>query len=198
MIFFQVLGRLIDPSKSAPSLQGGISLGEVLIQFFASYASLVQMSLPVSIRRLLKVNTIDELLNQPSITLLQEHFQRAYHVIALYGDLTCLLNISAAEVRHVIHLSTGLSNAMKGAEQENAHEMQERTGAQVYIRAKRSSVIYQLIVEAKGTELQVDAVEYILQEMTGTASALKVAFMSMCFVKGASQMLFEGRFYMSF
>lgn len=150
------------------------------------------MPLPSTISRLLKIDKVHELFNQTSFTLLQEHFQRAYHLIALYGDLASLLSVSSAEVRHVIHLSTGLSNAMRGAEHENARELTERTGALVKIRVKGSTVTHRLIVEVKGTELQVDAVEHILQEMTQTSSALKVAFMSMCFVKGASIMLFEG------
>ncbi|KAK3698052.1 hypothetical protein QZH41_010823, partial [Actinostola sp. cb2023] len=185
-----VLNRAVDHAQGTPSLRG-TSLGEVLIQFFASHVSIVELRIPHSISKLVKAKTIDELLNPSSLTLLQEHFQRAYHVIVLYGDLDCLLRLSGAEKRHVVHLSTGLSNAMKGAERENARGMQERTGAQVRIRAKGSSVTYRLIVEAKGTEIQIEAVDQILQDMTRTTSALRAAFMSMCFVKGASQILFE-------
>jgi hypothetical protein len=181
-----------DGGENPPTLRG-FSLGEVLIKFFASHTFLDRLQIPKSISRLLNAKCVQDLLKSCSISFLQEQMQRAYHLLAVHGDLETLLNLCATEIRQAIHLSTGLSAAMKGAERENAQEIQQRTGARISIRPKVSSSVYRLIVEARGTEVQVEAVEHLIQDMTRTTSALRAAFMSLCFVKGASQMLFAGK-----
>lgn len=177
--------------ENPPNLQR-FPPGELLIEFFASHTSLESLRIPDSISRLVNAKCVQDLLKSCSLSFLQDQMQRAYHLLAVHGDLETLLNLCQAEVRETIHLSTGLSAAMRGAERENGREIQERTGAKVSIRRKFQSFIYRLIVEARGTELQVEAVEHLIQDMTRTTSAMRAAFMSMCFVKGASQILFEG------
>lgn len=184
--------KLFEKEKTAPITLGDQQIGEILLTLFQDYNATLDMEMPETFAYLLGVRKLAELLDPEHLRLLKEHMQRAFHLLALYGDAEVLLTISASEIDRVIFLSEALSYTMAGSERHNAFELSKKTGARVTIRPSLPGSGFGLVLQAIGTESAVAAVERALNAMATQALRNKAAVMSMCFVKEAKHMLFEG------
>lgn len=171
---------------------GDEQIGEILLTFFQAYNSALEMDIPQPFASLLGVTKLAELLDAEHLRLLKEHMQRAFHLLALYGDVEVLLTVSASEIDRVIFLSEALSYTMAGSERHNAFELSKKTGARVTVRPSLPGSGFGLVLQAIGTESAVASVERALNAMATQALRNKAAIMSVCFVKEAKHMLMEG------
>lgn len=171
---------------------GDEQIGEILLTFFQAYNSALEMDIPQPFASLLGVTKLAELLDAEHLRLLKEHMQRAFHLLALYGDVEVLLTVSASEIDRVIFLSGALSYTMAGSERHNAFELSKKTGARVTVRPSLPGSGFGLVLQAIGTESAVASVERALNAMATQALRNKAAIMSVCFVKEAKHMLMEG------
>lgn len=171
---------------------GDEQIGEILLTFFQAYNATLDMEIPQSFASLLGVPKLAELLDSEHLRLLKEHMQRAFHLLALYGDVEVLLTVSASEIDRVIFLSEALSYTMAGSERHNAFELSKKTGARVTIRPSLPGSGFGLVLQAIGTESAVASVERALNAMATQALRNKAAIMSVCFVKEAKHMVMEG------
>ena len=167
-------------------------IGEILLTFFQEYNAILDKEIPHTFATLLGVSKLAELLDPDHLRQLQEHMQRAFHFLALYRDAEVLLTVSASEIDRVIFLSETLSYVMAGSERHNASQLSKKTGARITIRPSLPGSAFGLVLQAIGTEFAVAAVERTLSTMATQALRNKAAIMSVCFVKEAKQMLFEG------
>lgn len=184
--------RTSDGDKNVPLTLGDQQIGEILLTFFQAYNTTLDTEIPQAFASLLGVRKLAELLDPEHLRLLKEHMQRAFHLLALYGDAEVLLTISASEIDRVIFLSEALSYTMAGSERHNAFELSKKTGARVTIRPSLPGSGFGLVLQAIGTESAVTSVERALNAMATQALRNKAAVMSVCFVKEAKHMLFEG------
>ena len=187
------------PSVASSRNQGSVlitlgdeQIGEILLTFFQAYNSTLDMEIPQPFASLLGVSRLAELLDAEHLRLLKEHMQRAFHLLALYGDVEVLLTVSASEIDRVIFLSEALSYTMAGSERHNAFELSKKTGARVTIRPSLPGSGFGLVLQAIGTESAVASVERALNGMATQALRNKAAIMSVCFVKEAKHMVMEG------
>lgn len=181
-----------EGETKSPLTLGDQQIGEILLTFFQAYNTTLEMEIPHTFASLLGVRKLAELLDSEHLCLLKEHMQRAFHLLALYGDAEVLLTISASEIDRVIFLSEALSYTMAGSERHNAFELSKKTGARVTIRPSLPGSGFGLVLQAIGTESAVTAVERALNAMATQALRNKAAVMSVCFVKEAKHMIFEG------
>lgn len=181
-----------EKEASVPITLGDEEIGEILLNFFQAYNSTLDTEIPQPFASLLGVAKLAELLDTEHLRLLKEHMQRAFHLLALYGDVEVLLTISASEVDRVIFLSEELSYAMTGSERHNAYELSKKTGARVTIRPSLPGSGFGLVLQAIGTESAVASVERALNAMATQALRNKAAIMSVCFIKEAKLMVVEG------
>lgn len=177
---------------TVPITLGDEQIGEILLTFFQAYNSTLDMEIPQPFASLLGVSRLAELLDAEHLRLLKEHMQRAFHLLALYGDVEVLLTVSASEIDRVIFLSEALSYTMAGSERHNAFELSKKTGARVTIRPSLPGSGFGLVLQAIGTESAVASVERALNGMATQALRNKAAIMSVCFVKEAKHMVMEG------
>lgn len=184
--------------NNLPLTLGDQQVGEILLTFFQAYNTTLDMEVPETFASLLGVRKLAEALDPEHLRLLKEHMQRAFHLLALYGDAEVLLTISASEIDRVIFLSEALSYTMAGSERHNAFELSKKTGARVTIRPSLPGSGFGLVLQAIGTESAVAAVERALNAMATQALRNKAAVMSVCFVKEAKHMLFEGKYLVCF
>ena len=168
-------------------------LGEILMTFFQSNSTSFDREIPDPLASILHVRKVAELLDPEHVVLVKEHMQRAYHYLALYSDVDMMLKVSGSENYSVIFLPPLLSSYIKGLEKSKAQAIAKKTGARsVIIRPRLSKSCSSLILEVKGSYPAIIAVERELERMAAQASRDRVSFMSSCFVKGASVLLFEG------
>ena len=181
-----------ENEASVPITLGDEEIGEILLTFFQAYNSTLEAEIPQPFASLLGVAKLSELLDAEHLRLLKEHMQRAFHLLALYGDVEVLLTISASEIDRVIFLSEELSYAMAGSERHNAYELSKKTGARVTIRPSLPGSGFGLVLQVIGTESAVASVERALNAMATQALRNRAAIMSVCFVKEAKLMVIEG------
>ena len=168
-------------------------LGDILMKFFKAHDSCFETELPDSLANILHARKLAELLDKEHLVLVREHMQRAYQLLALYGDIQIMLTISGSEDYDVIFLSPLLSSFMAGVEKSKAQEIARKTGARSIVilpsfpRSRTAAVL-----EVKGSEPAIRAVERELDKMSSQASRDRVSLMSGCFVEDASLLLFEG------
>ena len=168
-------------------------LGTVLMTFFQTHDSSFEKDLPDTLARILHVRKLTELLDKEHLVLVKEHMQRAYQLLALYGDVQIMLAISGSEDYNVIFLSPLLSTYLAGVEKSKAQEIARKTGAtSIVIRPSFSRSRASTILEVKGSEPAIRAVERELERMSVQASSDRLSLMSNCFVEDASLLLFEG------
>ena len=168
-------------------------LGTVLMTFFQMHDSSFEKDLPDSLARTLHVRKLAELLDKEHLLLVKEHMQRAYQLLALYGDVQIMLAISGSEDYSVIFLSPLLTTYLAGVEKSKAQEIARKSGAtSIVIRPSFSRSRASAILEVKGSEPTIRAVERQLEKMSTQASSDRVSLMSGCFVEDASLLLFEG------
>ena len=179
-------------NDNTPTTLRDQQIGEILLTFFQEYDATLDMEIPHTFASLLGVSKLAELLDPEHLRQLKEHMQRAFHLLALYRDAEVLLTISASEIERVLYLSETLSYAIAGSERYNASQLSKATGARVTIRPSLPGSAVGLVLQAIGTEFAVAAVERALNTMATQALRNKAAIMSVCFVKEAKQMLFEG------
>ena len=168
-------------------------LGDILMKFFKAHDSCFETELPDSLANILHARKLAELLDKEHLVLMREHMQRAYQLLALYGDVQIMLTISGSEDYDVIFLSPLLSSFMAGVEKSKAQEIARKTGARsVVIRPSFPRSRAAAVLEVKGSEPAIRAVERELDKMSSQASRDRVSLMSGCFVEDASVLLFEG------
>ena len=168
-------------------------LGAVLMTFFQTHDSSFEKDLPDSLARTLHVPKLAELLDKEHLLLVKEHMQRAYQLLALYGDVQIMLAISGSEDYNVIFLSPLLTTYLAGIEKSKAQGIARKTGAtSIVIRPSFSRSRASAILEVKGSEPAIRAVERELEKMSTQASSDRVSLMRGCFVEDASLLLFEG------
>ena len=168
-------------------------LGEMLMRFFKAHKSFFEEEVPDPLSRILRARKFADLLDKDHLNLVKEHMRRAYQLLALYGDVQIMLAISGSEDYNVIYLSPLLSSFFAGVEKSKALEITRKTGARsVVIRPKLPRSRNSAIVEVKGSEPTIRAVEVELDRMEKQASRHRVSLMSRCFVEDASVVLYEG------
>ena len=169
------------------------SLGAVLMTFFQTHDSSFEEDLPDTLARTLHVRKLTELLDKEHLVLVKDHMQRAYQLLALYGDVQIMLAICGFEDYNVIFLSPLLTTYLAGVEKSKAQEVARKTGAtSIVIRPSFSRSRASAILEVKGSEPAIRAVERELEKMSVQASSDRVSLISRCFVENASLLLFEG------
>ena len=168
-------------------------VGQLLLNFFQAHDSCFEKELPQSLARLFGVRKLSELLGKDHLVLVKEQMQRAYQLLALFGDAQIMLSISGSEDYNVIFLSPLLSSFIAGVEKSKAQEIARKTGARsVIIRPNVPRSRSSAVLEVKGSEPAIRAVERELEEMSTMASRDRISLMSGCFVEDASLLLFEG------
>ena len=168
-------------------------VGQLLVNFFQSHDSCFERELPQSLARLFRARKLSKLLGKDHLVLLKEQMQRAYQLLALFGDAQIMLTISGSEDYNVIFLSPLLSSFIAGVEKSKAQEIARKTGARsVIIRPNFPRSCSSAVLEVKGSEPAIRAVERELEEMSKIASRDRISLMSGCFVEDASLLLFEG------
>ena len=168
-------------------------LGKILMTFFQSHDTSFEKELPESLARILRVRKAAELLDKEHLLLVKEHMQRAHQLLALYGDVQIMQAISGSEDYSVIFLSPLLTSFLAGVEKSKAQGIASKTGAtSIVIRPSFPRSRTSAILELKGSEPAIRAVERELEKMTTQASRDRVSLMSGCFVEDASLLLFEG------
>lgn len=181
-----------DPPLTQAEL-GTVQLGAVLVTFFQTHDSSFERDLPDSLARTLHVRNLAELLDKEHLLLVKEHMQRAYQLLALYGDVQIMLAISGSEDYSVIFLSPLLTTYLAGVEKSKAQGIARKTGAtSIVIRPSFPRSRASAFLEVKGSEPAIRAVERELEKMSTQASSDRVSLMSGCFVEDASLLLFEG------
>ena len=191
------LDEVCSGNQNKPFLTGAeldtAQLGMVLMTFFETHDSSFEKDLPDSLARTLQVRKLAELLDKEHLLLVKEHMQRAYQLLALYGDVQIMLAISGSEDYSVIFLSPLLTTYLAGVEKSKAQGIARKTGAtSIVIRPSFSRSRASAILEVKGSEPAIRAVERELEKMSTQASSDRVSLMSGCFVEDASLLLFEG------
>lgn len=186
-----------DPGSLAqhgqhPRALNAAKLGTILLEFFQNYRTLLDNNFPEPFANLLHMRSPAELLTKEQLDLSRQHMLRAFHLLALHGDVQVVLALCGSEVDRVIFLSPALSCTMRGLERSNARKLSHKTGARITIRPKLPANGFRLILEARGTAPAVSAVEQELERLTIRAARDKVSLMSLSFVQGASLMVFEG------
>ena len=168
-------------------------VGQLLLNFFQAHDSCFEKELPQSLASLLDARKLSELLEKDHLVLVKEQMQRAYQLLALFGDAQIMLSISGSEDYNVIFLSPLLSTFIAGVEKSKAQEIARKTGARsVIIRPNVPRSRSSAVLEVKGSEPAIRAVERELEEMSTLASRDRISLMSGCFVEDASLLLFEG------
>ena len=168
-------------------------LGTVLMTFFQTHDSSFEKDLPDTFARILQVRKLAELLDKEHLLLVKEHMQRAYQLLALYGDVQIMLAISGSVDYNVIFLSPLLTTYLAGVEKSKAQGIARKTGAtNIVIRPSFPRSRASAILEVKGSEPVIRAVERELEKMSTQASSDRMSLMSGCFVEDASLLLFEG------
>ena len=168
-------------------------VGQLLVTFFQSHDSCFERELPQSLARLFRARKLSKLLGKDHLVLVKEQMQRAYQLLALFGDAQIMLTISGSEDYNVIFLSPLLSSFIAGVEKSKAQEIARKTGAKsVIIRPNFPRSRSSAVLEVKGSEPAIRAVERELEEMSTIASRDRISLMSGCFVEDASLLLFEG------
>ena len=168
-------------------------VGQLLLNFFQAHDSCFEKELPQSLASLLDARKLSELLEKDHLVLVKEQMQRAYQLLALFGDAQIMLSISGSEDYNVIFLSSLLSSFIAGVEKSKAQEIARKTGARsVIIRPNVPRSRSSAVLEAKGSEPAIRAVERELEEMSTLASRDRISLISGCFVEDASLLLFEG------
>ena len=168
-------------------------VGQLLVTFFQSHDSCFERELPQSLARLFGARKLSKLLGKEHLVLVKEQMQRAYQLLALFGDAQIMLSISGSEDYNVIFLSPLLSTFIAGVEKSKAQEIARKTGARsVIIRPNVPRSRSSAVLEVKGSEPAIRAVERELEEMSTLASRDRISLMSGCFVEDASLLLFEG------
>ena len=168
-------------------------VGQLLVTFFQSHDSCFERELPQSLARLFRARKLSKLLGKDHLVLVKEQMQRAYQLLALFGDAQIMLSISGSEDYNVIFLSPLLSTFIAGVEKSKAQEIARKTGARsVIIRPNVPRSRSSAVLEVKGSEPAIRAVERELEEMSTLASRDRISLMSGCFVEDASLLLFEG------
>ena len=168
-------------------------VGQLLVTFFQSHDSCFERELPQSLARLFGARKLSKLLGKDHLVLVKEQMQRAYQLLALFGDAQIMLSISGSEDYNVIFLSPLLSTFIAGVEKSKAQEIARKTGARsVIIRPNVPRSRSSAVLEVKGSEPAIRAVERELEEMSTLASRDRISLMSGCFVEDASLLLFEG------
>ena len=168
-------------------------VGQLLVTFFQSHDSCFERELPQSLARLFGARKLSKLLGKDHLVLVKEQMQRAYQLLALFGDAQIMLTISGSEDYNVIFLSPLLSSFIAGVEKSKAQEIARKTGARsVIIRPNFPRSRCSVVLEVKGSEPSIRAVERELEEMSTLASRDRISLMSGCFVEDASLLLFEG------
>ena len=168
-------------------------IGQLLMTFFQAHDSCFEKELPQSLARLFGVRKLSELLGKDHLVLVKEQMQRAHQLLALFGDAQIMLSISGSEDYNVIFLSPLLSTFIAGVEKSKAQEIARKTGARsVIIRPNVPRSRSSAVLEVKGSEPAIRAVERELEEMSTLASRDRISLMSGCFVEDASLLLFEG------
>ena len=168
-------------------------VGQLLLNLFQAHDSCFEKELPQSLASLLDARKLSELLEKDHLVLVKEQMQRAYQLLALFGDAQIMLTISGSEDYNVIFLSPLLSSFIAGVEKSKAQEIARKTGARsVIIRPNVPRSRSSAVLEAKGSEPAIRAVERELEEMSTMASRDRISLMSGCFVEDASLLLFEG------
>ena len=181
-----------DPPPTRGELDTA-QLGTILMTFFQTHDSSFEKELPDTLARTLHVRNFAELLDKEHLQLVKEHMQRAYQLLALYGDVQIMLAISGSEDYNVIFLSPLLTTYLAGVEKSKAQGIARKTGAtSIVIRPSVSRSRASAILEVKGSEPAIRAVERELEKMSTQASSDRVSLMSGCFVEDASLLLFEG------
>ena len=181
----------MDAMREPETLLGNALPGEAMLTFFQTYNETVEKDIPQTFASLLGVRRLAELLDADHLRLLKEHMQRAFHLLALYGDVKVLVSLSASEVHRVVFLSASLSIIMAGSERHNARELSRKSGARVTIRPKLPGSGFGLVLDAIGTDSAVAAVERALDAMATQAVKNKMRIISILFVNEASQMVLE-------
>ena len=167
-------------------------VGQLLLNFFQAHDSCFEKELPQSLARLFGVRKLSERLGKDHLVLVKEQMQRAYQLLALFGDAQIMLSISGSEDYNVIFLSPLLSTFIAGVEKSKAQEIARKTGARsVIIRPNVPRSRSSAVLEVKGSEPAIRAVERELEEMSTLASRDRISLMSGCFVEDASLLLFE-------
>ena len=168
-------------------------LGEMLMRFFEAHKSFFEEEVPDPLARILRARKFEDLLDKDQVNLVKEHMRCAYQLLALYGDVQIMLTISGSEDYNVIYLSPLLSSFFAGVEKSKALEITRKSGARsVVIRPKLPRSRNSAILEVKGSEPTIRAVEVELDRMEKQASRDRVSLMSGCFVEDASVVLYEG------
>ena len=168
-------------------------LGEMLMRFFEAHKSFFEEEVPDPLARILRARKFEDLLDKDHVNLVKEHMRCAYQLLALYGDVQIMLTISGSEDYNVIYLSPLLSSLFAGVEKSKALEITRKSGARsVVIRPKLPRSRNSAILEVKGSEPTIRAVEVELDRMEKQASRDRVSLMSGCFVEDASVVLYEG------
>ena len=168
-------------------------IGQLLMTFFQAHDSCFEKELPQSLARLFRARKLSERLEKDHLVLVKEQMQRAYQLLALFGDAQIMLTISGSEDYNVIFLSPLLSSFIAGVEKSKAQEIARKTGAKsVIIRPNFPRSRSSAVLEVKGSEPAIRAVERELEEMSTLASRDRISLMSGCFVEDASLLLFEG------
>ena len=177
-----------------PQVEPNITqVGQLLVTFFQSHDSCFERELPQSLARLFRARKLSKLLGKDHLVLVKEQMQRAYQLLALFGDAQIMLSISGSEDYNVIFLSPLLSTFIAGVEKSKAQEIARKTGARsVIIRPNVPRSRSSAVLEVKGSEPAIRAVERELEEMSTLASRDRISLMSGCFVEDASLLLFEG------
>lgn len=166
------------------------SLGGMLMLFFKSYETFVDIAIPKTFTGVLAEENVSQLIESDQIDLIQDNLQYAYQLLAQYGDVEIMLACSSSEDYKVIFLSPLLSHSMSGIEKSKAKEIARKTGAtNVTIRTglRRSAIL-----EVRGNESAIRLVQRELDKMTIQASGNKWSLMSGSFVDGANLSLYEG------
>ena len=168
------------------------TLGEVLLSFLQSYGDVLTDPFPEPIASILGVDNAAALLTEEQRRLSREHVLHAFHFLALHSDVKVVLALCGSEVHRVVFLSDALSCTMRGLERSHAKRLSRQSGAKVTIRPKPSAISFRLILEARGSAAAQATVEREVERLSIRAARDRVSLMSLCFVQGASLMLFEG------
>jgi hypothetical protein len=111
------------------------------------------MIIPEPFACILSSNKVSQLIEVGKIDLIQDQMQRAYQLLAQYGDVEIMLACSSSEEYIVIFLSPLLSFSVSGVEKSKAKEIATKTGAtSVVIRSSLPRSRKSAILEVRGNE----------------------------------------------
>ena len=190
---WNVVGNQTNNEEAEGNINLSTNLGRNLLLFFQSYETSLDMIIPEPFACILSSNKVSQLIEVGKIDLIQDQMQRAYQLLAQYGDVEIMLACSSSEEYNVIFLSPLLSFSVSGVEKSKAKEIATKTGAtSVVIRSSLPRSRKSAILEVRGNEPTIRAVRRDLENMTVQASGDKWSLMSGSFGDGANLMLFEG------